>query len=144
MIVYKKNSFTNKYYKYDLDDYDYFGPMFDESLHNNNITPKYDKYDTTCAYCGTSFCSRNQLFYHLGFMNIDIKKRNMVYDKGDDDMELGDYGYIIEDLDEKPTKRSKTIYRIRMKTKYVKKKRKNVKKTKFDLISEMLNNVSLN
>lgn len=71
MFVYKRNHHIEKNFRYDSDDVDLFSPMFDESLHNNSIGfaclhPKM------CMYCHTLFPSRNKLFHHLGFMNIDI------------------------------------------------------------------------
>ena len=60
--------------------------MFDESLHRqdsqekkeedmtDDTTPAMIPHPKVCSYCGTRFASRNQLFYHLGFHNIDIRQ----------------------------------------------------------------------
>lgn len=74
MFVYKYNNFEKKYYKYDTDNIDIFSPMFDEELHQNELTP-YNLHRTICQYCNTEFSSRNKLFYHLKFMNIDTVKK---------------------------------------------------------------------
>ena len=72
--IYKLNKYTGKYYKYSINEYNMYSDMFNEFLHNNDIEP--DIVDNhTCGYCKTSFNSRNQLFHHLGFMNIDISKK---------------------------------------------------------------------
>lgn len=71
MYLIKYNPFSKKYYKYDTDEYDIFSPMFDAALHNNEMTPMCLS-KTTCMYCNTEFASRNKLFYHLGFMGIDV------------------------------------------------------------------------
>jgi hypothetical protein len=64
-------------------------PMFDESLHKNEHNALIvDPY--VCSYCQTSFDSRNKLFYHLGFMGIDVRHSHMGED-GDIDYELKEY-----------------------------------------------------
>jgi len=78
MFVYKFNQFSNKFYKYDTDYVDIFSPMFDEDLHQNDLTP-CNFHRTICQYCNTDFESRNKLFYHLKFMNIDTEKKYIVY-----------------------------------------------------------------
>jgi hypothetical protein len=72
--IYKFNKYTGKYYKYSISEYNTYADMFNEFLHNNDIEPGFID-NHTCGYCKTSFNSRNQLFYHLGFMNIDISKK---------------------------------------------------------------------
>jgi hypothetical protein len=140
MIVYKRNTYNGRYYKYDLDEYDYFDKMFDETLHDNNVIPQYDRFDTVCGYCGTEFTSRNRLFHHLGFMDINIRKQETEDKCVNEDMDIGDYGVIIEEADgAKEVKRPrKTIYRIRMK-----KRGKKKKVGKYDLVREMFNNISI-
>jgi hypothetical protein len=140
MIVYKRNSYNGTYYKYDLDEYDYFDKMFDETLHDNNVTPQYDILCKVCGYCGTAFSSRNRLFHHLGFMDINIVKQNTEDKCINEDMDIGDYGIIIEEEDgAKEVKRPrKTIYRIRMKRRGKKKK-----VGKYDLVRDMLKNISI-
>lgn len=75
MFIYHTNSHTGITYKYDHDEYDIFTPMFDRTLHDDNIDidPQW-YYPKTCAYCDTTFPSRNKLFYHLGFMNIQTRQ----------------------------------------------------------------------
>lgn len=74
MIVQKYNEYTKAHYKYDLNPSDFHTPMFDEDLHRGlQSCDMLDK--TICAYCHTEFESRNKLFYHLGFMNIDIRRQ---------------------------------------------------------------------
>lgn len=90
MFVYKFNNFTQKYYKYDTDDIDLFTDMFDENLHNNDITPMVCN-PNQCMYCCTVFSSRNKLFHHLGFMNIDIRRKYEQYGN-DYDSNMGDFG----------------------------------------------------
>lgn len=90
MIVSRYNKYTGKYYHYDLDDYDYFTPMFDEGLHVDGLQD--DSFDMeaklhaevhhmrTCLYCNTEFSSRNKLFKHLGYHGIDIRREDEDYD----------------------------------------------------------------
>lgn len=94
---------------YDVPEEEMYSPMFDESLHLNHLDPKtVDK--TVCGYCGTCFASRNQLFYHLNFMNIDTRKirRQDAYEH-EEDCNLGDYGFSISH------KITKKIRRVNMK-----------------------------
>lgn len=79
MFLIKKNPFDGKTYTFDTDEYDMFTDMFDESLHDNTLEPQIDN-RMVCAYCQTCFLSRNKLFYHLGFMGIDVRKKDMVED----------------------------------------------------------------
>jgi hypothetical protein len=45
---------------------------FNKAVHNNDHYPLIvDPY--ICGYCETCFESRNKLFYHLGFMGINIQ-----------------------------------------------------------------------
>lgn len=74
--IYKFNKYTGKYYKYSISEYNMYSDMFNEFLHNNDVDPDIVDHHT-CGYCKTSFNSRNQLFYHLGFMNIDIGKKRI-------------------------------------------------------------------
>lgn len=94
MFLYKYNQYTMKYYKYDMDEYDIMTPMFDETIHIENdhgmLWGSDDK--NTCTFCGTQFDSRNQLFYHLGYMNIDIRKHTNNYNEDEYDDEKGDFG----------------------------------------------------
>lgn len=103
MFVYRYNEYTKKYYKYDSDDVDLFDPMFDEDLHDNNLTSKHN---TKCLYCNTEFHSRNQLYHHLGYMNIDIRK-DQEAEKDEYDIELGDFG--IEPTTKRRKKTSNSI-----------------------------------
>jgi hypothetical protein len=74
MHLIRKNPFTKKHYRYDTDDVNIFTDMFDDELHNSMSTPEPEIDRYTCGYCQTMFESRNQLFYHLGYMGIDIRK----------------------------------------------------------------------
>jgi hypothetical protein len=74
MFICKTNVWNGKSYTYDSDEYDMFTPMFDEQLHNNDhIAQIVNPY--VCGYCQTSFESRSRLFYHLGFMGIDVRSK---------------------------------------------------------------------
>jgi hypothetical protein len=65
------NEWNGKYYSYpyDLINND---PKWNRYVHNNNYTPNMSN-PLKCGYCNTSFLTRYDLFYHLGFMNIDIR-----------------------------------------------------------------------
>ena len=92
MYIYKFNQFTGKHYKYDMDEYDIFSPMFDEGLHaNQEVVAGAVRDSMTCLYCHTEFPSRNQLFYHLGYHNVDIRKAGDTEEYNCDD-EMGDFG----------------------------------------------------
>lgn len=92
MIVYRYNKYTNRYYFYDLtEDYtQYETPAFDNAIHNNDITPDIDD-PLTCAYCNTCFTSRNKLFYHLEYHDINTKFVTDISLHREDD-KLGDEG----------------------------------------------------
>lgn len=94
MFLFKFNPFTQQYYKYDTDDVDIMNAMFDEQLHDNNITPVMYK-KNICAYCHTCFSSRNSLFKHLGYMGIDIRKPGQIIKNHYDD-KLGDEYYFLD------------------------------------------------
>jgi hypothetical protein len=70
MIIKNINPWNNKLYEYDSDDYDLSSPMFNREVHNNNIIPQIIN-PHICGYCFVSFDSRNKLFYHLGYNNIN-------------------------------------------------------------------------
>lgn len=138
MFIYKYNCHTNKYYKYDNDDIDLFSPMFDDTLHNNNIT--YITLDRNiCMYCNTCFSSRNKLFHHLSYMNINTNKVNTNMEDGYDS-DKGDYGYELV------KKKIKKIKRIVKKRNYwyikknIKKHNRLIKKKNINDITNMLNN----
>ena len=62
------NHYTGKCYEYNTPDED-----IDFGVHNNDITPMHlPKH--ACAYCLLYFETRNSLFQHLGYYNIDIRK----------------------------------------------------------------------
>lgn len=66
MLVTRTNPWNHKTYEADVDSSD----QYNQRLHNNDQLPQVvDPY--VCGYCQTRFCSRNQLFYHLNFMNIN-------------------------------------------------------------------------
>ena len=77
----KKNVFTNKHYRIHLDDIEDIGSnQYNTNIHNNEIIPQIIN-PHICGYCQTLFSSRNKLFYHLGFMGIDIKKSSYDCDR---------------------------------------------------------------
>lgn len=75
MYLIRKNPFTGKHYRYDTDDHDIFTEMFNDDMHDNREIPDMSS-RYTCGYCQVMFESRNQLFHHLGYMGIDIRKCN--------------------------------------------------------------------
>lgn len=61
---------------YHINQYDhktYWGDILEKQIDHQGpvviTTPK------TCAYCSVTFDSRNQLFRHLGYCNVDIRPR---------------------------------------------------------------------
>jgi hypothetical protein len=86
MIVSRYNKHTGKYYHYDLDDYDYFTPMFDNELHDDSFDMEAMLHadiigsSKTCLYCNTEFSSRNKLFKHLGYQGIDIRREQVEWE----------------------------------------------------------------
>lgn len=104
-----------------MDDWDIFTPMFDETLHDNDVEVSYYKNRKCCAYCGTIFPSRNKLFYHLGFQNININK-SISYTHCED-IELGDYGFTDKRLPNYKKHKKRYSYRLRSKMKRKYKKR---------------------
>ncbi len=104
MFIYRHNPYTNKYYTYDSDLYDIFSPMFDDTIHptDDNFDISYRTnpiYYRTCAFCNTKFRSRNQLFKHLAYMGINIKKQptqtQAMQEDQDADIELGSMGFSL-------------------------------------------------
>lgn len=94
MIVYNFNSFNGRYYCYDADKYDVGCEMFDWNLHDNAKTPQIEN-QLLCGYCGVQFVSRNRLFYHLGFMNINTNKKNLTHStEFEMDENAGDHGFV--------------------------------------------------
>ena len=64
-------------------------PMWNKRIHDNSITPDIS-HPLKCGYCNVKFMCRCDLFYHLGFMNIDIRNpysssEYCNYDMYDDD-----------------------------------------------------------
>jgi hypothetical protein len=123
-----------------MDDWDLFTPMFDENIHNNDIEINFYKRSKVCSYCGTIFPSRNKMFYHLGFHNINTANitnnaniaKNNTEPMYDEDIELGDYGFI-EQTKHKKKKRCSVHIRL------CKCKRKGTKKQVLDLTSVLAN-----
>lgn len=75
MLVTRTNPWNHKTYEADIDSSD----QYNQRLHNNDQLPQVvDPY--VCGYCQTRFCSRNQLFYHLNFMNINTIDYNKEYE----------------------------------------------------------------
>jgi len=70
---YNINQFDNKIY--------YGNPLWKNISHIGipKITNRF-----TCGYCNMIFESRNQIFKHLGYLNIDIRHKNgnMIVDNG--------------------------------------------------------------
>lgn len=79
MYIHKYNQYTQKHYRYALEDVDLTSPMFDERIHDNNIEVIAPTSCNVCMYCDCVFESRNKLFYHLGYMNIDIGRDKDYY-----------------------------------------------------------------
>jgi len=144
MFLYKFNWHNKKYYKYDTDDVDLFSPMFDDNLHDNNVT-HLNLSKRVCMYCNTCFPSRNKLFYHLSYMNINTKpyddnesSTNMDEDRKDGyQSDKGEYGYEIKRI-----KSLNKIRRLHKKRRYwlIKKnvkrqKRNNKKRVMSDIIN---------
>jgi hypothetical protein len=142
MFIYKFNNFTGKYYKYDIDEFDFFSPMFNESVHNNDIKPLYDKTSTKCGYCEHIFNSRNQLFYHLGYHNINIRF-DKITDKMEEDIELGDFG-CMPNLKQNKKENEKEMGISKLRNIYKKKSKYHIKQRKDnkDLL-ELLENMRL-
>lgn len=92
MYVYSFNNYNGRYYCYDVQAYNINSDMFDWTLHNNDDTPMI-KERNACAYCNTLFLSRNRLFYHLGFMNINTT-RQIVHPTYDRNPDVGEYGLV--------------------------------------------------
>lgn len=78
MWVERKNVFDGKAYCWDVDDID--SEEFDVKLHDNTATPIIF-HSQQCMYCKAIFPSRNRLFQHLGFMNIDIRRPQHMQDQ---------------------------------------------------------------
>lgn len=146
MFLYKFDWFTKKYYKYDTDDVDLFSPMFDDKLHDNDITPS-NLSKRICMYCNTCFSSRNKLFHHLSYMNINTKpyNDNMDEDKNDEyQSDKGEYGYEMKRI-----KTLKKIDKLQKKRRYwlikknKKRQKRNIKKKNMsniiNLLTEKLN-----
>jgi hypothetical protein len=72
MFISNYNHWTQKNYEYHIDSRHLSTDTFNQNLHNNDQIPQVvDPY--VCGYCNTRFSTRNNLFYHLGFMNIDTR-----------------------------------------------------------------------
>lgn len=70
--VYRKNNYNQRYYNYyqfEIDD----SMKFNEKIHKTYHLENDNYHPLQCGYCGYFFQSRNKLFNHLGFMNIDIR-----------------------------------------------------------------------
>ena len=59
-IVYNKNSHQS------------FGPLFSHATYSSKNISR-----VTCNYCGMVFTSRNKLFNHLGYNNVDIRNHEI-------------------------------------------------------------------
>ena len=70
--IVRKNNYNGKiynYYSHQLDN----SPKWDQKIHKNTDIKFQDYEKLQCGYCGVFFQSRNKLFTHLGFMDIDIR-----------------------------------------------------------------------
>ncbi len=71
--VYSVNDHDLKIYKVPLSDFDSNHSEYDSvlhSIHQEWIAPARN----ICMYCEAEFESRNKLFQHLGFMNVNIQR----------------------------------------------------------------------
>jgi hypothetical protein len=137
MFIYKYNSFTKQYYKYEADDVNLFSPMFDNDIHDNNTT-YISLHRNICMYCNTCFASRNKLFHHLSYMNINTKHSDE--DTMDDgyQSDKGDYGYELVIKNKKKSIIKKRNYWLVKKQ--IKKKKRIIKKKTINDITNMLSN----
>ena len=73
MYKHHRNPHNGKYYRVNTESIKHFNEYtFNKTVHNNDSYPMIvDPY--VCGYCDTCFQSRNKLFYHLGFMGINIE-----------------------------------------------------------------------
>lgn len=140
MMAYKYNEFTGKYYHYDMDDYDFFSPMFDETLHCNewDVPTEYKK-SKTCWYCNTTFKTRNQLFYHLGYHGINVNPAKAHDDDmacEGEDVNYGDYGVIY-------AAKKKKSFRKWVQKRNMKKIAKVKRKKELAMVLEKIQNINL-
>jgi hypothetical protein len=98
MSIMKQNRYDGKDYYCDIDNQsiDVFSThIFDTELHNNDITPMLQgRY--SCGYCNFNFPSRNKLFQHLGFMDIDVRSSNVM--SIDQDLDMDTLSYITKKI----------------------------------------------
>ena len=80
MYIHRYNQFSQRHYRYPLEDVDLTSPMFDENIHDNDFDFPKPHSSNICMYCLCHFESRNKLFHHLGFMNIDIGRDKRYHD----------------------------------------------------------------
>jgi len=70
MWCFRTNNYDNKVY--------YGNSEWLKIPHNYEVEVNTEiKYRTTCKYCNINFNSRNALFKHLGFCNVDIRPDEM-------------------------------------------------------------------
>lgn len=70
--IFRQNNYNKKvynYYKCEIDN----SIKWDQNVHTNYAIQYPDYSPLECGYCGFFFESKNRLFYHLGFMNIDTR-----------------------------------------------------------------------
>jgi hypothetical protein len=71
--IYGKNDHDYKIYKIPLTEFESDHSQYDAVLHSiKHDWISFERY--RCMYCDASFESRNKLFQHLGFMNVNISK----------------------------------------------------------------------
>lgn len=71
-IIFNYNPFMCKYFSKTISNDDLLTPEFNVNLHQNQFRPHITSRNQ-CGYCFTMFESRNKLFHHLNFMNIDTR-----------------------------------------------------------------------
>lgn len=97
MYVHKFNDYTREHYTYDLDNYDYFAPMLDDSIHECKECNWLDHETTVCEYCNTDFAEHEKLLYHLAYHNYDVRAFvKPIY--GDHKRSIGHIETLSEDI----------------------------------------------
>lgn len=84
-----------KYYTYDLDNHDYFAPMFEDAFHDCKDVLWCNCETTICKFCNTDFDTFERLLHHLAYHNYDVS----LFIKGKDENaqmnpEMGDHGMV--------------------------------------------------
>ena len=72
-LISRRNPFTGLHYRIKKTEVmpENMDILFNKNVHDNDKFPFIiDPY--VCGYCGVGFISRNKLFFHLGYMGINI------------------------------------------------------------------------